>query len=267
MFCSVPVFAQLKMQFQKKGLLSFEKIAVEQMIDKQCGSSGDTSQPLKMAQNEAKNNFWEKNAPIEVDFNIFRRLESETNKKINSKEIKTKVLKEHEKINIYPINRKDLVVKLDGQTYHEGTVVVLEAYLIGSHYSNVGSGESVNCSQKWMNWNDIHIVLGKSKNSAMCETVTAEISPHFRPNTWARFHDRTNKTIDKKITGLPIIGEKVRLIGPLFYDASHKGCKDGQSQGSPVRMTIWEIHPIYQIEIFDQTNQKWVELDEWAKTH
>jgi len=39
-----------------------------------------------------------------------------------------------------------------------------------------------------------------------------------------------------------------RVTGQLFFDASHKVCPCGTSNCSPVRASLWEIHPVMKIE-------------------
>ena len=69
-------------------------------------------------------------------------------------------------------------------SFSEGKVVRITAFVIDAHGSNLSSGETVNCKQKGAENNDIHIVLGeKSPNDDECTSVTAEMSPHFRPRS------------------------------------------------------------------------------------
>jgi hypothetical protein len=73
-----------------------------------------------------------------------------------------------------------------------------------------------------------------------------------------------NKVVSDLENGSPL---RVRLTGPLFYDASHKPCILNSAgkvirRESPARQTIWEIHPVYSIEVFDTSKSKWVDLDQ-----
>jgi len=45
-----------------------------------------------------------------------------------------------------------------------------------------------------------------------------------------------------------------RFTGQLFFDASHKPCRNGR--GSPKRSTLWEIHPVYGVEICIDPNMQ-----------
>jgi hypothetical protein len=127
----------------------------------------------------------------------------------------------------------------------EGQVVRIVAFVIDAHGSNLSGGESVNCKQNGAENNDIHIVLGepvgqKGPSSDECLSVTAEMSPHFRPEVW------TPDALNQHNTHL------YRFTGQLFFDASHRPCVGGK--GSPKRRSLWEIHPVYAVDICMDTN-------------
>jgi hypothetical protein len=124
------------------------------------------------------------------------------------------------------------------------------------------SGESVNCGSDQFADNDIHIALVETADEeSENDSLTAEISPHFRPAAWDRFD--VNPKTSQIANGLPLKGRQVRLTGQLFFDGSHHPCKVGQC--GPARFTVWEIHPIYAIEVKD--GSKWVSLEEFANNH
>ena len=39
------------------------------------------------------------------------------------------------------------------------------------------------------------------------------------------------------------------MKGQLFFDGSHIACKNGQSQNDFPRLSVWEIHPVYAIDV------------------
>lgn len=140
--------------------------------------------------------------------------------------------------------------------FQEGQAVRLTAYILRGKTSDTTTGESVNCNigfepksktvvaeQDAPKFNDIHIALvGTKTETAECQSVTAEISPHFRPASWT---EDLFKTTAK--------GKLVRLTGQLMYDASHTVCKNGTAgNGQPSRQSGWEVHPVYQVEICTQ---------------
>ena len=169
----------------------------------------------------------------------------------------------------------------------------MQAYAFNANYANTkyssladgqpARGEAVDCDNPELDWNDIHIALTPNANPAIdeCTTVTAEISPHYRPAVWSRFHDGQKPEIEALIPGLlkqrVVEGKsrdsrplRLRLTGPLFYDASHQPCVFRGNRvierHSPERRSIWEIHPIYRIEVYDATTRRWLDLDRWAET-
>src|ERR1041385_1891466 len=122
----------------------------------------------------------------------------------------------------------------------------------GAHYSNVTGGESVNCKQSGQENNDIHIVVAEKEQdradeSKECDSVTAEMSPHFRPAAW------NQDDLNARNTHL------FRFTGQLFFDASHRPCSG--NSGSPKRSSIWEIPPVYNLEICGSANNSDCKID------
>ena len=254
-------------------------------IDDRCPRAG-SSKPTTPhgAQNAAKNNFLAEGDPVELTFEDFTELQSLTNKRINAGEIKLdKIDKDH-----LPVNRTQLKMTVNGKLLSEGTLVTLEGLVYSAHYSNTkfnrypqhkrGSGEANNCKCNRVDWNDIHIALVDDENDSECKSVTAEISPHYRSMLWSRFHDGQIDEIQaalpgllkgKVVEGMNGVPIKIRVRGPLFYDASHQPCTFKSSgevlrYGSPQRRSIWEVHPVYHIQVFDTAASKWMDLEEWA---
>lgn len=268
--------------------LPFARIAEMHEIDRRCAATGkEDGNIYHYTQNAAKNNFLARDTPVPLNFTDFTRLQQTSEQEIRAGKI---VLQGK-----YPEDRTRLhgLIKVRGKAIGEGSVVSLQAYVFNANYANTkfskladgmpARGEAVDCDNPELEWNDIHIALSPSSNPKTdeCTTVTAEISPHYRPAVWSRFHDGQNPDIEALIPGLlkqhivenQIAGGhplRLRLTGPLFYDASHQPC--GFSGGkvserhAPERRSIWEIHPIYRIEVFDVTSRHWLDLDLWANT-
>ena len=266
--------------------LPFSRIAVSHEIDTKCPPTGASDgNACHYAQNAAKNNFSAKVTPVALTIDDFSRLQNATQKRIDQGEIAFK--------GKYPEDRSRLekIIEVNGKWVGEGNLVTLDAYVFGADYANTqynkdsqnrpGKGEAVNCNRPELAWNDIHIALSSevAPQTDECDTVTAELSPHGRPAIWDRFHDGLNAEVETLLPGLlrhKVIrmqqkGDEliyVRLTGPLFYDASHTPCKfNGKTvteRQSPPRRSIWEIHPVYRIQVRNESNQ-WIEFDEWAK--
>jgi len=242
--------------------LPFESIKQKNLaIDKQCGIDGTAKANSAGAlQNEKKNNFCATGTPVELSFSTFDDLQKQA--------AANHITFGEEKL--LPTDRSVLanLVTVNGKKIGEGTVVTLTGTVFDSRHSNVSffqeNGESVNCKSGEPSMNDIHIELADPASpNDECTTVTAEISPHFRPASWDRFD--VNPTTAPHVNGLTQLkGAKVKLTGQLFFDASHTPCVNGQGK-APVRRSIWEIHPVYAIDVFDTTKNKFVPLDTFAK--
>jgi len=230
--------------------LPFDSIKESHPIDGTCGPEGKTQDASNQAQNRAKNNFCATGDPIRVTFSTFLRLQQAA---------QDQNIPFGSGLNLPPDRTvlKDLAT-VGGTKIGEGTVVRIVAFIVDAHYSNVSSGETVNCKLKGKENNDIHIMLGQSSSAAACDTVTAEMSPHFRPAAWDQLPELNLRV-------------PVRITGQLFFDGSHKPCKNG-SGPNPQRETIWEIHPLYAIDVCSNatlakcsaTNDSiWTPLDQW----
>ncbi len=190
-------------------------------IDDHCGMQGGSSNPAKQAESRAKNNFCAaKPAAQKVSYQELIDLQTEA-----------------EKANL-PQSLTDRAVL---EKMGEGKYVSYVAVIRNAHYSDVGQGEAVNCNIPGESTNDIHIVLMPDpKDTDECHSTTAEISPHFRPPSWT----------PSNLNGL---GKPVRIQGHLFYDGSHTPCK-GSSRPNPKRASLWEIHPVYLLEVCHMTD-------------
>ena len=151
----------------------------------------------------------------------------------------------------------------DGTKLGEGQTVVFVGFVLEARHSNVdkdhpltqGKGESVQCNLLGCQFNDIHVTLAEDPNeSAMCRTITAEIIPHYRPAAWDLFDSPDYKTFLRT--------HPVRITGQIFFDGSHVPCINGHAGFNPVtnhndfeRLALWEIHPIYAIDVCVHTDK------------
>lgn len=94
------------------------------------------------------------------------------------------------------------------------------------------------------------------KDEPDCDTVVGKLVTHYRPIWW--------DDIDIKTPGAP-----VRITGQLFYDDTAGSCQGAGSKAP--RMTGWEVHPIYAIDVCittaaecDPANGKlWLPYHQW----
>jgi hypothetical protein len=241
-------------------------------IDRTCGEPGcadpTTAQGM---QNAAKNNFCATGDPVTVTPNMLAQLMAAAQAKGVTFGNESQV----------PADRSVLKgFTIGGVTLGEGTIVRMAAFVIEAHYADVSSGESVNCkigssavgAAKAQAANDIHIALGTSYGADECGSVTAEMSPHFRPAAWKVIAGI--KTKDKATKPLALSQYPVRITGQLFFDASHKLCAAGvPTSGNPARQSLWEIHPVYAADVCSNKtlsgckvgdDSVWTPLDKWT---
>ena len=261
-------------------------------IDRSCGNTGDSAPNSKSArQNEIKNRFCLPGAPatpIEVNFATFDALQQAARQR-HIPFGRKRVPNSNQTFEDLPPDRSvlvDLITDGQGRFLGEGKLVTLEGFVFKAQHSNTfvfsGKGESVNCHKKNLAGNDIHIALSRTKagtrnmsESSECQTVTAEITPHHRSAIYNRFdtnlkdflNGQPQRPRQDKLRGhpLPLKGARVRVTGQLFFDASHTPCVNGH--GGPPRRSIWEIHPVYAIEVFDTAQHRFIPFEEWAQHH
>jgi hypothetical protein len=239
--------------------LPFAAIELKHPIDSACGIKGKpTAAPNSQLQNAAKNNFCATapgNQPETFTPQMLIDLQAKTHVKPGSGQ--------------EPSDRKPL------QDLGEGKLIRMKAFLIEAHHADLGSGESVNCNGATEELNDVHIAFGAQANAQECDSVTAEISPHYRPASWNEIgHYEKWNSSTKKYTPDPAMAARLkslpyRVTGQLFFDASHSVCPCG-TNCNPVRSSLWEIHPVYNIEVCkagspcDENNDNdWLAFDTW----
>jgi hypothetical protein len=246
-------------KFKPGCTLPFADIASQGLdIDSACGITGNGTNMAKELESRAKNNFCATGEPVTINYAAFKRLQRRTEDRLDAikpglKTDRTAALSE--------------ITKLAGTPLGEGSLVRYVAYLLEAHYSNTKprkppkkNGELVNCNEQPDEFNDIHIELvPDAGEDDACASITAEMSPHFRPESW------------DSIVGLRLNNRPVRITGPLFFDGSHTPCTN-EKRASPPRITVWEIHPVYHIDVCTKRGIEncdadddgvWVSLDQW----
>ena len=246
--------------FKLNCTLPFDSIATRPDPFARCGNDGSKKSGVPPSaaiqrQAEAKNNFCaDASNPITVDFKILTEMQAQSPPKSSLAH-----------------NRNSLhaFFPLNGAKIGEGDVVRLVAFILNAHISDCESGEDVNCETAGVPANDFHIPLmdptqPNPRSRPECTSVTAEMIPHFRPAAWS--------TIDLRTP----VKNPVRVTGQLFYDNSHEPCvmAGGNLVGeSPQRISLWEIHPVYALDVCSSTNPPqcdpadngaWTPYDQWV---
>lgn len=214
-------------------------------LDYLCGNTGCHKSDANDRQNEAKNNLCADTTRIvPLTMADFSSLNQKTEEILGMTPIDERPTPPEDR------TRLRQIVEVNGQRIGEGDVVSFVAFVVSTRHSNVdnskplnrGSGESVNCNYLGCAYNDIHIEMNTKKaDSSHCDRISAEIIPHYRPASWERFDSEDYTSY--------LRNHPVRITGHLFYDGSHRPCKNGQSQNDMSRFSSWEIHPVYAIEV------------------
>ncbi len=243
--------------------LPFAAIGVTHSVDQNCGIKGKSTSPsATQVQNAVKNNF------CSVPAN--KTPETFTPQMLIDLQRNSHIPSGH---GLEPTDR------IRPRSLGEGKVIRMKAYLIEAHHADLGAGESVNCNGSSEEDNDIHIAFGAQPSTQECNSVTAEISPHHRPASWneighyEKWNPKTKKYDPNPGVASRLQAHAYRITGQLFFDASHAPCPCGTAACNPVRASVWEIHPVYNIEVCkpgsscdENTDADWMAFDTWWKS-
>lgn len=219
--------------------------------DSACDRPG--SGGLEAAQNTAKNDFCASGDAQSMTFDDFKKLQTQVNntKSINFGNKNSATRKKG------PTTKRDPLEKMG-----EGNLVVINGFVLIARQEGA---ESVNCGKNVPNeadYHDIHISLVPSADeTSECNGIVVEMSPHHRPAEWNA--ENVNK--------LAKAHAPVRVTGHLFFDSSHLPCVRGEAAaGNPKRFSLWEVHPIYQLEVCTGNcdgDGQWSSLSDWVKNN
>lgn len=240
-------------EFKPACTVPFGSLSEVRAIDDVCGIDGDGSDATQ-AQNRVKNNFCASGTPVNFNRQLGERLNTAVDALPNfSWGSPTNT----------PLDRSPLrdLISVSGKLVGEGSLVRTVAYFMQATFSNTSKGERVNCNETGQANNDIHIYLSMTpEEDDKCESLNAEITPHFRPEVW------------EEVVGLKISPQRpMRVTGQLMLDAAHRPCANGK-RANPGRFTSWEIHPVYNMEVCKNKSKAscrisndadWIAFDEW----
>jgi len=226
----------------------FQTLEARHPIDTSCPSAAGNAPATPQAhglQNKAKNNFCAAGQPVDIQHADLLQLQSQAQQ--------IPGYQSWDKENL-PASRAPFT-HMAGR-FQEGTLVRYTGFIYELHAADVDSGESVNCSIKGPESNDIHIAfVADAAAKDECTSITAEMSPHFRPTAWVASdmapklslfleHGRGNWMPN------PTGRRLARVTGQLMFDAAHKPCRNGVANpGDPARASDWEVHPVYAMEV------------------
>ena len=146
-------------------------------------------------------------------------------------------------------------------TPFEGAAISVEGYLYkvkveSSSVNAKSGGESTNCHAKLANDVDWHMPLTANVGEGEDVAIIVETTPRVR-RQHSQWSTARLKPWVSHIGNTPNANynqRKVRISGWLMLDPEHQ---DMINHG--LRSTLWEIHPITKIEVWDSGS--WVDLD------
>jgi hypothetical protein len=256
----VPAFAQDA--FVPGCELPYAQIAKKNPIDKSCPPEGTPNTPNHAKEYQAKNNLCAPEPSIDVTLAdlIAMQKDVENDARIPIGHRETPVPDRGVLKNIHTMS--------NGRKIGEGDRIRLLVFVTGAKATGTTShpdgtaGEGVNCGHLGAAINDIHIDIGSSPTTHACDGIVAEMIPHFRPAVW------TPANLNK------LRSRPVRITGHLFLDSRHhlSTCSNPSMGGDPPRISLWEVHPVYGIDVCRSTNvsecvisndDRWVAFDKW----
>jgi hypothetical protein len=122
---------------------------------------------------------------------------------------------------------------------NEDVAVRVQGYLLDVRHEGT---ESTNCHA--VDYRDFHLWLAVNASDSKSQAIVAEVTPRVR--------DMRPGWTDAALFNLK--GDQVRISGWTMLDQEHP------EQISRTRQTLWEIHPILHIEVYQ--NGGWTSIDQ-----
>ena len=146
---------------------------------------------------------------------------------------------------------------------YEGIPVTVTAFIarqngiIVEDAQHSRNGEATNCHATDDAGVDWHVTLVKQPDSAKSTGIVVETTPRVRANG----HPWTPDMLTPHVSA----GDSIRISGWLLYDPEHFAQTANYdprrpSNGVKVRATLWEVHPVTRIEVFDRATNQWTAL-------
>jgi hypothetical protein len=143
----------------------------------------------------------------------------------------------------------------------EGSAISVEGYLYkvkveSSSVNAASGGESTNCHARLANDVDWHMPLTANVGEGESVAIIVETTPRVRKQhaLWTTAHLKAWTAHLGSHPNASYNQQKVRISGWLMLDPEHQDMID-----SGLRSTLWEIHPITKIEVWN--NGAWADLD------
>jgi hypothetical protein len=145
-------------------------------------------------------------------------------------------------------------------TPYEGIPVTVTGFIarqngiIVQNAQHSRNGEATNCHATDDPGVDWHVTLVKHPSDPKSAGIVVETTPRVRANG----HPWTPDMLTPHVAA----GDSVRFAGWLMYDPEHFAQTTNYDPAQPsgglkVRATLWEVHPVTQIEVFDAATRQW----------
>lgn len=129
----------------------------------------------------------------------------------------------------------------------EGAAVQTVGYVVAIK-PQASNSESCNCGWHGERATDWHIALVEHVGDGEKTSVVMEPTPRIKKR-----HPKWTKAM---LSPWLNSDQPVRISGWLLFDPQHA------NHMNKYRATLWEIHPITKIEVWDEDAEKWVSLDD-----
>lgn len=128
---------------------------------------------------------------------------------------------------------------------YEGVAVTVVGWLVALKAQTGGSGETTNCHMTRSAETDWHMAIVEREGQGEEESIVVETTPRIRRNHPRWTPTRIRPWVDSE--------NPVRISGWLLFDPQHR------NHLGRYRKTLWEIHPITRIEVWQ--DGQWVDVD------
>ncbi|MGH7470745.1 MAG: hypothetical protein ACRENP_22585 [Longimicrobiales bacterium] len=148
----------------------------------------------------------------------------------------------------------------DSVRAYEGTPVAVDGFLMVDNRRRlpvIAAGlldkASTNCGRRGGEQEDWHFLLTRNQTETRTDAIVVTVTPQMRQAGWNL----------AKLDEIARRGVMVRIWGWLLFDQEHPEQIMVRSKRTKGRVTPWVVHPIVEIEVF-QDMQTLVPLKDWG---
>lgn len=140
----------------------------------------------------------------------------------------------------------------------DGARVEFTGFIVGTPHAR--RTDSANCRAVGRENNSFRFHLAALPDDTEFDAILAELIPRGRHQLWTL----------ERLRRIAQLRKPVRVTGKLFYDSKHFVNSDptNELQGSPRRLSLWEIHPVSEFWVCKACSlrdcerpDQWIELE------